>query len=391
MIEEMPEAPEFTLEEQELFRRDARRFVEAEVIPYVDEWERTERIPGSFWKRIGELGYLGLEFPEAYGGSESTFTAKRIFLEELSRCGAMAVALSVGVHTDMSSTYILDLGTEEQRQKYLPQLIQGEKICGIAITEPDAGSDIAGIRMQVRRRKDSYVLNGSKTFISNGVYGDVFVVAARTQDVDQAHRTKGISLFIVERGIKGFSTSSKLEKLGWWASDTAELSFQDVEIPSQNLLGKEGEGFGHLVRNLQRERLIIAIVACASAIRVQERAIAYARDRHAFGQPLVQFQALRHRIADMVTLTEVASTFIRDLAGHFEAGRATDSLVSMGKLFATDVANQVADTAVQVFGGYGCTREFRIERFFRDARMLKIAGGSSEILREIIAKRLQLI
>lgn len=391
MIEEMPEGTAFTSEEQDLFRRDARRFVEVEVFPYVDEWERTERIPLSFWKRLGELGYLGLEFPEAYGGSGSSFTAKRIFLEELSRCGAMAVALSVGVHTDMSSTYILDLGTEEQRQKYLPQLIRGEKVCGIAITEPDAGSDVAGIRTQARRREDNYVLNGSKTFISNGVYGDVFVVAARTQDVDQTHRTKGISFFIVERGMKGFSTSRKLEKLGWWSSDTAELSFQDVEIPSHNLLGKEGEGFSHLMRNLQRERLVIAIVACASAIRVQESAIAYARDRHAFGQTLGHFQALRHRIADMVTLTEVASTFVRGLAVQFESGRATDSLVSMGKLFATDVANQVADTAVQVFGGYGCMREFRIERFFRDARILKIAGGSSEILREIIVRRLQLI
>lgn len=389
--EEMPEAPAFTMEEQDLFRRDVRKFVEAEVAPFVDEWERTEQIPRSFWKRLGELGYIGLEYPEAYGGSSSGFTAKRIFLEEMSRCGAMAVALSVAVHTDMSSTYILDLGTTVQRQKYLPQLIRGEKICGIAITEPDAGSDVAGIRTQAQRRKESYVLNGSKTFISNGVYGDVFVVAARTEAIDQAHRTRGISLFVVERGMKGFSTSRKLEKLGWWASDTAELSFQDLEISSANLLGKEGEGFGYLMRNLQRERLLIAIVACASAIRVQDVAISYARDRDAFGQPLSHFQALRHRIADMVTLTEVASTFVRDLAVQFESGRATDSLVSMGKLFATDVANQVADTAVQVLGGYGCMREFRVERFYRDARILKIAGGSSEVLREIISKRLQLI
>lgn len=380
----------FTSEEQVLFRRDARRFVEAEVLPYVDDWERSEEIPRSFWKRLGELGYLGLEYPEAYGGSGSSFTAKRIFLEELSRCGAMAVPLSVGVHTDMSATYILKLGSEEQRRRYLPQLIRGEKVCGVAITEPDAGSDVAGIRTQARRGEDTYVLNGSKTFITNGVYGDVFVVAARTYELNPAHRSEGISLFIVERGTKGFSTSRKLEKLGWWASDTAELSFQDCEIPSNNLLGEEGKGFEHLMRNLQRERLVIAVVASASAHRVLQDTIAYARERRAFGEPLAHFQALRHRISDMATSVEVASTFVRDLATQFESGSATDSLVSMGKLFATDVANQVADTAVQVFGGYGCMREFRIERFFRDARLLKIAGGSSEILREIIARRLRL-
>jgi acyl-CoA dehydrogenase len=384
------ESAAFTFEDQELFRRDARRFVEAEVCPSVDQWERNEEIPRSFWRRLGDLGYLGLEYPEAYGGSGSGFTAKRIFLEELSRCRAMSVALTVSVHTDMSTTYILELGSEEQRQKYLPPLIRGEKVCGVAITEPGAGSDVAGIRTQVRSGRDTYILNGSKTFITNGVYGDVFVVAARSRELDPARRSDGISLFIVERGTKGFSTSRKLEKLGWWASDTAELSFEDCEIPAINLLGEKGEGFEHLMRNLQRERLVIAVVACASAHRALEDTLEYARERRAFGELLGHFQALRHRIADMAALVEVASTFVCDLAQRFESGSATDSLVSMGKLFATDVANEVADTAVQVFGGYGCMREFRIERFFRDARILKIAGGSSEILREIIARRLQL-
>jgi acyl-CoA dehydrogenase len=379
-----------TLEEQELLRRDARRFVEAEVCPYVDEWEEREEIPRTFWTRLGQLGYLGLDYPETHGGSGGGFKEKQIFLEELSRSGAMAVALAVGVHTDMSTPYILELGNEEQRCKYLPFLIRGEKVCGIAITEPGAGSDVGGIRTRARKYRDTYVLNGSKTFITNGVYGDVFVVAARTHEPDPARRSGGISLFIVERGTKGFSTSRKLEKLGWWSSDTAELGFDECEVPARNLLGKEDVGFKYLMKNLQRERLVIAIVACASARKILEQTLAYARERRVFGEPLGHFQALRHRIADVATLLEAAGTFVDSLAESFELGSASDAMVSMGKLFATDVANQVADTAVQVFGGYGCMREFRVERFFRDARILKIAGGSSEILREIIAKRLQL-
>ena len=392
-ITERPESAQsssFTIEDQELFRRDVRRFVESEVTPYVDEWERSEQIPRSFWKRLGELGYLGLEYPEAVGGSEGSFGAKRIFLEELSRCKAMAVPLTVGVHSDMSTTYILDLGSKEQHERLLPSLLSGDKVCGIAITEPDAGSDVAGIRATARKTGDVYVLNGSKTFISNGVYGDIFVVAARTNETEPARRHEGISLLVVERGLKGFSTSRKLEKLGLWASDTAELSFQDCEVSSRDLLGEEGKGFVQLMKNLQRERLIVAIVACASARLALEDAFAYARQRRAFGEPLVRFQALRHRLADMATLVEVASTFIRDLAVQFETGVATDASVSMGKLFAAEVANQVADATVQVFGGYGCMREFPVERFFRDARLLKIVGGSTEILREIIAKRIEL-
>lgn len=311
-------------------------------------------------------------------------------LEELSRTGAMAVALAVGVHTDMSVPYILELGSEEQRCQYLPSLISGERVCGIAITEPGAGSDVGGIRTQARKYGETYVLNGSKTFITNGVYGDVFIVAARTHEPDPTRRSSGISLFIVERGTKGFSTSRKLEKLGWWSSDTAELAFDECEIPARNLLGEEDSGFKHLMKNLQRERLVIAVVACASAQKVLELTLAYAQERRVFGEPLAHFQALRHRIADVVTLMEVTRTFVNSLAEGFESGNTSDSQVSMGKLFAADVANQVADTAVQVFGGYGCMREFRIERFFRDARILKIAGGTSEILREIIARRLQL-
>jgi acyl-CoA dehydrogenase len=379
----------FSPEDQDLFRANVRRFVDDEVCPFVDEWERTEQIPRSLWLRLGELGYLGLEYPEKYGGSESTFTAKRIFLEELCRCRAMAVPLSVGVHADMSSNYISDFGNDQQRKKFLPALIAGRRVCGVAITEPNAGSDVAGIRAEARRRGGNYVLNGNKTFISNGIYGDVFIVAARTNETAPARRHDGISLFIVERGTRGFSASGKLEKLGLWASDTAEIAFQDCEVPAENLLGKEGEGFRLMMKNLQRERLVIAIVGCASARQILDDAIRYARERRAFNEPLIKFQALRHRLVDTVTLLEVACTFVRDLATQFEGGTATDSLVSMGKLFAADVANQVADSAVQIFGGYGCMREFRIERFFRDARLLKIVGGSSEILREIIGKRLQ--
>lgn len=381
----------FAEEEQQLFRQEVRRFVESEVIPCVDDWEKNEQIPRSFWLRLGELGYLGLDYPESYGGSGTNFVAKKIFFAELSRGGSMGVTLSVGVHSDMSSRYILELGTDEQRGRYLPSLIAGKRICGIAITEPNAGSDVAGIQTRAERQGDSYVLNGTKTFVSNGVFGDVFILAARTHASKAQQRQAGISLFIVERGTQGFSTSRKLGKLGCWSSDTAELSFQDCAIPASNLLGKEGNGFRHLMVNLQRERLIISIVACASANRVLEDVLSYARERQAFGRPIAHFQAIRHRIAELAASLEVATTFVDHLCSLFGRDRATDSQVSIGKLFSTQVANEIADGAVQVFGGYGYMREFPIERFYRDARILKIAGGTSEILKEIIAKRLQLV
>jgi acyl-CoA dehydrogenase len=383
--------PAFSFEEQEIFRRDARRFVETEVTPQVDDWERQERIPRAFWLRLGELGYLGLAYPELYGGSGSTFTAQRIFLEELSRCGSLGVTLSVGVHTDMSANYILEFGSDAQRDRYLPSIIKGERICGIAITEPAAGSDVAGIRAEAQRRGSHFVLNGTKTFISNGIYGDLFVVAARTRAGSADRRHDGISLFIAERGIPGFSSSRKLEKMGFWASDTAELHFQECQIPDVNLLGEEGAGFVQLMKNLQRERLVIALVSCASAGRMLEEAVEYARQRRAFGEPLSHFQAIRHRIVDAASSLEAASTFVRHLAGRFESGIASDSDVSIGKLIATEAANQVADVAVQVFGGNGCMREFLSERYYRDARCLKVVGGSSEILKELIAKRMNLI
>lgn len=381
-------APALTAEEQQVFRRDVRRFVEREIVPHVNEWEKDERIPQAVWRRLGELGYLGLEVPEEYGGSQSGFMSTLIFVEELSRCGSMGVAISVGVHTDMSSPYIRRLGTAEQRRRYLPAIVSGERICAVAISEPGAGSDVAGVRTRAKRRGDSYVLSGSKTFITNGVYGDVFVVVARTGDPQPGRRHEGISLFIVEKGTKGFSVSRKLEKIGWWASDTAELAFDDCEIPASSLLGEEGAGFRELMTNLQRERLVLGVIGYAGAGRVLEQAVDYARERKVFEQPLTAFQTIRHRLADMATSVEVARRFVHSLVPEFEANSASDADVSMAKVVACDAASLVADGAVQIFGGYGCMREFGIERFYRDARILPIGGGSTEILKEIIAKRL---
>lgn len=383
-------SPQLFTEEQELFRQNVRRFVETEIIPQVDEWEKEERIPRPIWQRFGELGYLGVEYPGNYGGSESTFLSTLVFIEELARCRSMGVAISITVHTDMATPYILRLGSAEQKQKYLPPLIAGEQICAIAVTEPGAGSDVAAIQTRAEKQGKLYRLNGSKTFITNGVYGDVFVVAARTDKGRPDRRHEGISLFVVERGTKGFAVSRKLEKIGWWASDTAELSFEDCEIPLHHLLGQEGQGFKYIMQNFQRERLVLAIIAYASAGRALEDAVAYARERKAFGRPLIGFQTMRHRLAEMATSYEAARQFVRHVARLYEAKEAGDDFISMAKLVATRAASQIADDAVQVFGGYGCMQEFRIERFYRDARILPIGGGTSEILKDIVAKRMGL-
>ena len=381
-------APALTAEEQQVFRRDVRRFVESEIVPHVNEWEKDERVPRALWRRLGDLGYLGLETPDEYGGSQSSFTSTLIFMEELSRCGSMGVVAGVAVHTDMSSPYIMRLGTPEQRRRYLPSFVSGERICAVAISEPGAGSDVAGVKTRATRHGDSYVLNGSKTFITNGVYGDVFVVVARTGDGRPGSRHEGISLFVVEKGTTGFSVSKKLEKIGWWASDTAELAFVDCEIPAANLLGGEGAGFRELMTNLQRERLLLGVIGYAGAGRILERSVEYARDRKVFDRPLAELQTIRHRLAEMATAVETARRFVHSLVPEFEAGTASDSVVSMSKIVACDAASLVADSAVQIFGGYGCMRESGIERFYRDVRILPIGGGSSEILKEIIAKRI---
>ncbi len=377
-------------EEHQMLRKSVRAFVEKEVAPHVDAWEEAGQIPKACWRRLGELGFLGLEFPAEYGGGGGDFLSSVVLGEEMARCRSGGVAFSVLVHTDMSSPWLARYGTEAQKRKYLPRITSGETVCALGITEPGAGSDMAGLATRAVRRGDHYLLTGSKIFITNGVYGDLFFVAARTGPGTPARRHDGISMFLVERGWPGFTVSRRLDKMGMRASDTAELSFQECPVPVDSLLGVEGRGFQQLATGLQRERLMAAVLALSGAVQALEDTMAYLRERHAFDEPLARKPILRHRVADVATEIEAARQLVYHAATLYAAGRECVTEVSMAKLFATEVANRVAYQAVQLHGGYGYMREFPVERFFRDVRLWTIASGTSEIMREIIAKRLPL-
>ena len=374
--------------EHALLRRSVRAFVDREVAPHVDAWEEAGEIPRAFWRRLGELGFLGLALPAEYGGGEGDFLSNVVLGEEMARCRSGGVAFSVLVHTDMSTPWLTRYGTGAQKNKHLPGIARGETVCALAITEPGTGSDMAAIATRAERRGDEYRLTGSKTFITNGVHGDLYFVAARTGPGSSERRHEGLSMFLVERGRPGFAVSRKLDKMGMRASDTAELSFQDCPVPAENLLGVEGRGFQQLAAGLQRERIMAAVLALSGAAQALEDTIAYLGQRSTFGAPLAGKQALRHRVADMATEIEAARQLVYAAAARHGAGEECPDLVSMAKLFATEVANRVAYEAVQLHGGYGYMREFPVERFFRDVRLWTIASGTSEMMREIIARRL---
>ena len=375
-------------QEHGMLRKSVRAFVEKEVVPRVDEWEAAGQIPRSFWRRLGELGFLGLEFPVEYGGAGGDFLSSVVLGEEMARCRSGGVAFSVLVHTDMSSPWLTRFGNDAQKHKYLPGIIKGEIVCALGITEPGTGSDMANLSTRAVRKGDHYLLTGSKIFITNGVYGDLYFVAARTTAGTADRRYDGISMFLVERGLPGFEVSRKLDKMGMRASDTAELAFHECPVPAENLLGTEGRGFQQLASGLQRERIMAAVLALSGAALALEDTMVYLRERQAFGEPLSRKQALRHKVAEMATEIEAARHLVYHAAACYNAGDDCVTEVSMAKLFATEVANRIAYQAVQMHGGYGYMREFPVERFFRDVRLWTIASGTSEIMREIIAKRL---
>jgi acyl-CoA dehydrogenase len=371
-----------------MLRASIRSFVAREVTPHVAAWEAAGQIPRTFWRRLGEQGLLGLDFPVDYGGAGGDFLASVVLGEEMARCRSGGVAFSVLVHTDMSSPWLVRFGTETQKRTYLPGIVRGETVCALGITEPGAGSDMAGLATRAERRGDRYHLTGSKIFITNGVYGDLYFVAARTGPATSERRHDGISMFLVERDTPGFQVSRTLDKLGMRASDTAELVFQDSPVPAENLLGREGRGFQQLAAGLQRERVMAGVLALSGATQALEDTVAHLRERTAFGEPLSQRQVLRHRLADLATEVEAARCLLYRAAELHAAGQECAREVSMAKLLATEVANRVAYHAVQLHGGYGYMREFPVEGFFRDVRLWTIASGSSEVMREIIAKRL---
>ncbi len=375
------------LEEHEAFRRTVRSVIEKELRPHATEWEERQEFPRALYTRFGELGWLGLKYPEAYGGTNAGFLYEAVLLEELGRCGSGGVAAGLGAQFVISTGPIHLFGTEAQKERFLAPAIRGEKIGALAITEPDAGSDVAGLRTTARREGDVFVVDGAKTYITNGVRADFVVLAVKT-DPRAGHR--GLSMLLIERGTPGFSVGRKLEKLGWRASDTAELVFEGCRVPAENLLGQEGQGFYQIMGNFQWERLAMALGAVGAGQQILEEALRFAHDRRAFGGPLAKLQLVRHALADMATELEAARQLTYHALRLHADGEMAVAQTSMAKKVATEMCCRVADRALQLHGGAGYMMEYDIQRHWRDARLGPIGGGTSEIMNEIIAKQLGL-
>ena len=383
----MPNAiPPFT-EEHEHLRSSIRAFVEKEIVPHVQDWEDERWFPNELFTRIGELGFLGLKFPEKYGGQGGDHVHDAVFVEEMARCGSGGVAAGIGAHTGIAAPPIYKFGTEEQKQRWLVPAIKGEKICALAITEPGAGSDVASISTMAERVNGGFLVNGSKTFITNGARADLMVTAVKTSKEGGHH---GLSFLVLERDMPGYKVTRKLEKLGWHASDTAELSFQDMEVPQENLLGEEDQGFRQIMANFQWERLLMALGAVAGAQKLFEATLEYASEREAFGRKIGNFQAIRHKLAWMSTKIEAGRALTYHCLRQLVAGQDALREVSEAKLMTQRAALEVADEAVQIFGGYGYMKEYSVERALRDTRLGPIGGGTDEIMKEIIAGQLGL-
>lgn len=369
-------------EDHELFRQSVRQFIETEVVPRANEWEEKQQIDKTIWKRMGELGFLGINFPEEYGGTNADFFHTVVLLEEVARCTMGGFAAAHGVHQYMATAHLLKAGSAELKKKYLPKAITGEIWGSLAISEPNAGSDVAAIKTTAVKQGDEYILNGSKTFITNGYYGDFVTVACKTAP---EQGISGISLLIVDQKIPGFRTT-KLKKLGWHSSDTAELFFDNVRVPAKNLIGEENKGFYYIMESFQLERLVAGIGGVAGAQHCLELTLKYISEREAFGRPIKKFQVLRHKLVDLATEIEAARQLVYHTAWLFSKGEMAVKECSMIKLLATELGKKVADECLQCFGGYGYMEEYTIARMYRDARVGTIVGGTSEIMKEILAK-----
>src|SRR5215211_6031127 len=378
--------PPFT-DEHEQLRESIRRFVAKELRPHVNEWEDAEWFPNEVFTLMAELGYLGLKYPAEYGGEGGDYVHDAVLTEELTGAGSGGLAAGIGAHVGIATPPLWKFGTEDQKQRFLVPAIRGEKIAALGITEPDAGSDVAGIKTRADRVDGGYLVNGSKTFITNGVRADFLVTAVKTTQEGGHH---GLSFLILEKEMEGYSVAGKLEKLGWHASDTGELAFDDVFVPNENLLGEENQGFFLIMANFQWERLLMALGAVGSMQRLIETSVQYLRERSAFGRPIGKFQALRHKLAEMAVKHEAA----RDLTHHalrlFADGQDAVKEVTMAKLASQRAAFEVADDAVQLHGGAGYMKEYEVERAARDTRLGPIGGGTDEIMKEILGKQLGL-
>lgn len=371
-------------EEHTMFRDSFRHFVEKEIVPYNDQWEKDGIVSREMWLKAGKQGFLGLSVPEKYGGADiHDFTYSAIIAEETARAGVTSAGAGIGLHNDVVLPYFLAYTTEEQKRRWLPGMCTGELITAIAMTEPNTGSDLAAIRTTAIRDGDTYLLNGEKTFITNGILSDVVVVVAKT---NPSMRHKGISLLAVERGMEGFKRGRKLEKVGLKAQDTAELIFENVAVPATNLLGEEGQGFYYLMRQLAQERLSVGVSAVAACETALEITLQYCKERTAFGHPIGSFQNSRFKLAEMKTEIEIARVFVDRCIEELNAGTLSPETAAMAKWWTSDLQKRVVDQCVQLHGGYGYMLEYPIARAYLDARVQSIYAGTNEIMKEIIGR-----
>jgi acyl-CoA dehydrogenase len=373
--------------EHEIFRASVRKFLEKEAAPYFNEWEQNKCIPKTFWKMLGEQGYLCPWVEEKYGGLETDWYYSVILYEEFEKIGSGMSG--IGLHTDIVIPYLHSFGNEKQKQRWLPPSINGDVISAIAMTEPGAGSDLAGIKTTAIKDGEDYIINGEKTFITNGYTANFVIVVCKTDpQAIPAHR--GMSLFIVEDGTPGFSKGKKLNKMGQHANDTCELIFEDVRASKDNLLGEEGKGFYYLMQKLQQERLLCALGGIVSAEEMLKLTIGYTKQREAFGKNISQFQNTQFELAEMATEITIGRTFVNDLIVKHVAGKNIVNEVSMAKWWITDLAKKVASRCMQLHGGYGYMEEYEIARKYRDLAVTSIYAGTNEIMKSIIAKNMGL-
>lgn len=374
--------PDILTDEHLMFRDAFRRFVAAEIVPHHEQWEKDGIVSRELWQKAGASGFLCMDVDEAYGGmGEKDFRYNTLISEELIRVGASGPGFPV--HTDMIVPYINHYGTEEQKQRWLPGLVSGEKITAIAMSEPNTGSDVAGIQTTAVRQNNHYLINGQKTFISNGILNDLVIVAAKTNPDAGAH---GVSLIVVERGMEGYERGCNLEKVGMHAQDTAELYFRDVVVPVENLLGEENMGFMYLMQRLPQERLTIAVSAIPAAETALKMTIAYCQERTAFGRPIGKFQNSRFKLAEMKTEIEIGRTFIDHCIMLHNKGELSVEQAAMAKWWSTDMQVRVIDQCLQLHGGYGYMLEYPIAKAYIDSRAQRIYGGTNEIMKEIIGR-----
>lgn len=373
----------FETKEHDLFRKSIRQFLAEEAVPYYDEWEQNHLIPKDFWRKLGEMGYLCPQVEEKYGGLDLDFSFGVVIGEELERVGSGLIG--VGLHNDIVVPYIETYGNEEQKERWLPKCVTGEYITAIAMTEPGAGSDLASIKATAIRDGDHYIVNGQKTFITNGIHTNLAVVAVKT---DPKERHRGVSLLVIEEGTPGFTKGQKLNKVGMHSQDTAELYFEDCRVPVTNLLGEEGKGFTYLMEKLQQERLFVAISAQIAAEDMFELTMNYIKEREAFGKSISQFQNTQFKMAEMATQLELGKTFLESLIENHIAGKDVVTKVSMAKYWITEKARDIATECMQLHGGYGYMEEYKIARRYRDIPVMSIYAGTNEIMKVIIAKNL---